>query len=97
MAEVANPVTLRPLELADADVIAAWAADADFCLAAGWTIGLAFTEYQHLGMVEVGRGEGSVFMGQRTFYRRFTITAKGWLTRRANWHAAQRAQLLRCT
>lgn len=47
-------VTLRPLELQDADVIAGWGADADFCREADWTGDLAFTEYQrfHRNLIE---------------------------------------------
>ena len=41
-----NPVTLRPLELGDADVIARWAADPEFCHQADWTPGLPFSERQ---------------------------------------------------
>jgi RimJ/RimL family protein N-acetyltransferase len=44
----ANLVTLRPLELRDADVIARWAADPEFCHQADWTPGLPFSERQRL-------------------------------------------------
>lgn len=40
----ANALTLRPLEVQDADVIAAWAADSEFCREAGWTADLPFPE-----------------------------------------------------
>lgn len=36
-----NVVTLRPLAPSDADVIAAWADDPDFCREADWTPGLS--------------------------------------------------------
>lgn len=42
----AQVVHLRPLELADADVLASWAFDPKFCAAAGWSVGLAHEEYQ---------------------------------------------------
>ena len=42
----ANPVTLRTLAIQDADVIAAWAADPEFCREADWTTDLSFTESQ---------------------------------------------------
>jgi RimJ/RimL family protein N-acetyltransferase len=47
-------VTLRPLELQDGDVIAGWAADAEFCREADWTADLAFAEYQrfHRNLIE---------------------------------------------
>lgn len=35
--ESEDPVTLRPLELQDADVMAEWAVDPEFCRAADWT------------------------------------------------------------
>ena len=39
-------MTLRPLALQDADVIAEWASDPEFCREADWTVGLPFTERQ---------------------------------------------------
>ncbi len=39
-------MTLRPLELQDAEVIAAWATDREFCREADWTADLTFTEYR---------------------------------------------------
>ena len=39
-----GPVILRPLERRDADVIARWAADPEFCRAADWTVGLPFDQ-----------------------------------------------------
>jgi len=41
-----NPVTLRPLELQDADMIAGWAADPSSRHEADWTDDLPFTERQ---------------------------------------------------
>lgn len=46
MNKSANPVTLRPLQLEDADVIAGWAADPEFCHEADWTPGLPLAELQ---------------------------------------------------
>lgn len=39
-------MTLRPLELQDADVIAEWGADPEFCLEADWTTDVPATERQ---------------------------------------------------
>lgn len=170
MDESAKPVVLRPLQLHDADVFAAWGADSEFCREADWTPGLPYTErrrfhqaliqspptqllrlgathegllvgyidlhgdephrrelgfvigerrrwgkglgrlagaagldygFGHLGLQEIwaealdanqrsvrilerlglgetGMGEDSVYMEQRTHYRRFSITAKDW-------------------
>lgn len=52
--ESEDPVTLRPLELQDADVIAEWAADPEFCRAADWNADLPFTEHQrfHQTLIE---------------------------------------------
>lgn len=52
--ESEDPVTLRPLELQDADVMAEWAADPEFCRAADWTAVLPFTEHQrfHQTLIE---------------------------------------------
>lgn len=35
------------MTLEDADVIAVWAADEDFCRAVDWTLGLSFEEHRH--------------------------------------------------
>lgn len=39
-------VALRSMALEDADVIAGWAADKEFCRTAGWTLGLSFEEHR---------------------------------------------------
>jgi RimJ/RimL family protein N-acetyltransferase len=39
-------VILRALELRDADVMARWAADSEFCRAAGWTADLPHADYR---------------------------------------------------
>lgn len=44
MIEQGLPLALRPLEVRDAEVIAGWAADPEFCRAADWTPGLSFVE-----------------------------------------------------
>jgi hypothetical protein len=52
----ANSVTLRPFELRDADVMARWAADPEFCREADWTPGLPFSERQrfHRRLIQSG-------------------------------------------
>lgn len=40
------PVTLRPLQAEDGQVLATWATDVEFCLVAGWRVGLSRAEYQ---------------------------------------------------
>ncbi len=47
MERPADTVTLRRLGLPDADVIASWAADPEFCRAADWTVDLPFTKHRH--------------------------------------------------
>jgi RimJ/RimL family protein N-acetyltransferase len=49
----AGPVNLRPLEGPDADVMARWAEDVEFCRAAGWTAGRSLAEYRrfHQGLI----------------------------------------------
>lgn len=46
MAEPAPEVTLRALTRADADEIAGWGLDDQFCAAAGWTAGLPYEHHQ---------------------------------------------------
>jgi RimJ/RimL family protein N-acetyltransferase len=41
-----DPVTLKPLDLQDADVIARWGSDPEFCREAAWTVRLSFAEHQ---------------------------------------------------
>lgn len=50
----AKHVILRPLDVRDADVMARWAADSEFCRAAGWTAGLPHAEYRrfHQGLIQ---------------------------------------------
>jgi RimJ/RimL family protein N-acetyltransferase len=43
-----HPVALRPLEAPDADVIAGWAADPEFCREAAWTPDLPIDERRRL-------------------------------------------------
>ena len=56
MNHAANSVTLRPFELRDADVMARWAADPEFCREADWTPGLPFSERQrfHRRLIQSG-------------------------------------------
>lgn len=44
MNHLSTPVTLRPLEVSDADVIAGWASDPASCREADWTLELPFSE-----------------------------------------------------
>ncbi len=44
MIEQGLPLSLRPLEVRDAVVIAGWAADLEFCRAADWPSGFSFVE-----------------------------------------------------
>jgi RimJ/RimL family protein N-acetyltransferase len=41
-----DPVTLRPLQLRDVDVMASWAHDRSFCAEADWSVDLSFAEHQ---------------------------------------------------
>lgn len=46
MESPATSLILRPLDLPDAEVMARWAADPEFCHAAGWTMGLPSAHYR---------------------------------------------------
>jgi RimJ/RimL family protein N-acetyltransferase len=50
----ANSVTLRPLSIRDAEMIAGWATDTRFCHEAGWNPALSLSEHQrfHRRLIE---------------------------------------------
>ncbi|MGW6279293.1 GNAT family N-acetyltransferase [Kribbella sp. NPDC055071] len=69
----ARPVSLRPLEPLDAEVIAGWAEDLDFCREADWVQGLTFFERRQVhrrviesppsDLIRLGAVQGGALVG----------------------------------
>ncbi|GAA5513404.1 IS1595 family transposase ISBko1 [Deinococcus carri] len=57
-------VTLRPLQPGDEEAAVRWAADREFCLATGWTVGLAPRKVrEHWARIIVGAGPDFLRLG----------------------------------
>ncbi|SMB91599.1 GNAT family N-acetyltransferase [Deinococcus hopiensis] len=77
-------ISLRPLRPGDEDAAVRWAADAEFCLASGWTPGLApRVVRQHWARIIAGGEAGFVRLGVELEGRLIGYTDLGNLSRTA--------------